>query len=163
MRIQKTTTLTEILTQGPLQRLRERSGLIDRLDTLLGFYLDDRLRRQVRVASYHEETLTLAASNSTVAGQLRYLSRIYMQQLRQHGEFCDLKRIQVAIEPTAGKPGRPASVRQAPLRRLSPHTAELLESLSADLGEGEISEALRRLARHVENPVPAGGKHGGPT
>lgn len=155
MRFQKTSTLTEIITQGPLRALRERSGLIARLDSLLGFYLDERLRHQVRVASYHEGTLTLAAGNSTVAGQLRYLSRIYMQQLRQHSEFCELKRIHAVIGPSATD--RPApQTRQPPLRRLSPQTAEMLNCLSDDLGGGEVSEALRRLARHVEKLTGAG-------
>lgn len=151
MRLKKTSTLTEIIAQGPLGSLRERSGLIHKLDTLLGFYLDVRLRQMVHVASYQEGALTLACTNSTVAGQLRYLSRIYMQQLRQHGEFCELKRI-IAVTGSATSTSRPPKP-DRPLPRLSPATAELLTSLSEDLGSGEVSEALRRLARHV---APAG-------
>lgn len=153
MRLEKTSTLTEILAQGNLNSLKERSGLIKQLDTLLGFYLDQRLRQWVQVASYHEGTLALACSNSTIAGQLRYLSRIYMQQLRQHGEFCDLKRINAVIKP-AILASHGSALSHTPLRRLSPATAELLSTLSDDLadeqGSGEVSEALRRLARHVE-------------
>lgn len=148
MRKEKVSTLTEIIKQGPIGSLRERSGRIHQLDTLLGFYLDARLRQVVQVASYHEGVLTLACSNSTVAGQLRYLSRIYMQQLRQHDEFCEIKRIQAVIRSTT-LATRPQKQGQR-LRRLSPATAELLNSLSEDLGSGEVSEALRRLARHVE-------------
>ena len=149
MRLEKTSTLREVLAQGGLSPLQHRSGLITRLDTLLGFYLDQRLRQLVKVTSYQQGILTLTCNNSTVAGQLRYLSRIYMQQLRQHSEFCELKRIQAVIG-TATLTSRPRKVSQPPLRRLSPATAELLTSLSTDLGEGEVSEALRRLARHVE-------------
>lgn len=151
MRFQKTSTLTDILAQGPLGSLRERSGQIHRLDALLGFYLDGRLRELVQVAAYQDGTLVLACANSTVAGQLRYLSRIYMQQLRQHGEFCELKRITAVIRPATPQRAR----RGQPLRRLSPATAALLRSLSDDLGTGEISEALRRLASHEET---AGGE-----
>lgn len=151
MRQEKTVTLTEIIKQGALASLRERSGLIHKLDTLLGFYLDARLRQLVHVASYQDGTLVLACTNSTVAGQLRYLSRIYMQQLRQHGELCELVHIHAVI----GRP-TPASsaVRKTtqPLRRLSPATAELLLHLSEDLEGGEVSEALRRLARHAKTP-----------
>ena len=148
MRLEKTATLTEIISQGALASLRERSGLINRLDTLLGFYLDARLRQLVRVASYRDGTLTLTCTNSTVAGQIRYLSRIYMQQLRQHGELCELVRIHPVIghktcTPRPGKTGKP-------LRRLSASTAELLTDLSKNLGGGEVSEALRRLARHAK-------------
>lgn len=154
MRLEKTSTLTEILAQGNLNSLKKRSGLISQLDVLLGFYLDQRLRQWVQVASYHEGTLTLACSNSTIAGQLRYLSRIYIQQLRQHNELCELKRINAVIKPSI-LASRSAPVIHPPLRKLSPATAELLSALSDDLadklGRGEISEALRRLARHVDS------------
>lgn len=146
MRLEKTATLTDILAQGRLGALKERSGRLHRLDTLLGFYLDQRLRQLVQVAGYQDGTLVLACTNSTVAGQLRYLSRIYMQQLRQHAEFCDIKRINAVIAPSG-----PASRRSpGPPRRLSPAAAELVRSLAEDLGGGEISEALQRLARHGE-------------
>lgn len=152
MRQEKTSTLTEILAQGRLGSLKERSRRLERLETLLGFYLDQRLRLQVQIAAYQEGTLVLACSNTTVAGQLRYLSRIYMQQLRQHSEFCELARIKAVMAPPEGVPPRPAK----PLRRLSPATAGLLSALAQDLGEGEISEALRRLARHVDGAGAAG-------
>jgi hypothetical protein len=148
MRFQKTSTLTEILAQGKLASLQQHSSRIDRLDSLLGFYLDQRLRHMVQVTAYQDGTLILACANSTVAGQCRYLSRIYMQQLRQHGEFCELKRINAVISPTT--PANRPRQGQERLRRLSPATAELLQSLSEDLGSGEISEALQRLARHVD-------------
>ncbi|MCC2636696.1 MAG: hypothetical protein K0Q68_415 [Moraxellaceae bacterium] len=154
MRKEKLSTLTELLAQGRLGSLRERSSHIERLDGLLGFYLDQRLRQQVQVAGFQEGTLLLTCTNSTVAGQLRYLSRIYIQQLRQHAEFCDLGRIKAVIAPGAPSPARPAQR----LRRLSPATAELLQALSEDLGGGEISEALQRLARHVD--AAGGAKRG---
>lgn len=144
MRQEKTSTLTEILAQGRLGSLRERSRRLERLDALLGFYLDLRLRQQVQVAGYQDGTLVLACANSTVAGQLRYLSRIYMQQLRQHAEFCDLGRIKAVMAPTPAAARRPPR----PPRQLSPAAAGLLRSLADDLGGGEISEALQRLARH---------------
>lgn len=148
MRLEKTSTLAEIIAQGTLGDLQAQSGLIARLDALLGFYLDRKMRGWVQVASYNDGTLTLACSNGTVAGQLRYLSRIYMQQLRQHGEFCDLKRIRAVMGPAARTSG--TGCRHPRLRRLSPATGKLLVSLSEDLGTGEVSEALRRLARHAE-------------
>lgn len=152
MRLEKTSTLTEILAQGRLGSLKERSSRLHRMDTLLGFYLDARLRQQVQVAGYQDGTLVLACANSTVAGQLRYLSRIYMQQLRQHAEFCDIKRINAVLSPSP-----PASRRQGQTpRHLSQATAELLMDLADDLGGGEISEALQRLARHGDTAGTTG-------
>lgn len=155
MRLKKTATLTEVLAQDSLAGLRARGGQTARLDNLLGFYLDARLRQCLQVASYHEGILTLTAANATVAGQLRYLSRIYIQQLRQHHEFCELKRIQAVISPTTPA-NQPESRTKTALPRLSPGNADLLLALAGSLEEGEVSEALRRLARHVEaSPVPA--------
>lgn len=152
MRLEKTSTLTEILAQGRLGSLKERSSRLHRMDTLLGFYLDARLRQQVQVAGYQDGTLVLACTNSTVAGQLRYLSRIYMQQLRQHAEFCDIKRINAVLSPSP-----PTGRRQGQTpRHLSPATAELLKDLADDLGGGEISEALQRLARHGDTAGTTG-------
>lgn len=151
MRLEKTSTLAEILGQGRLGSLQERSHRLQRLDTLLGFYLDQRLRQLVHVAGYQDGTLLLACANTTVAGQLRYLSRIYMQQLRQHAEFCDIGRIKVVIA-TDAPTGNP---KNKTARHLSPAAATLLRELSDDLGAGEISEALQRLARH-EGPAGEG-------
>jgi hypothetical protein len=148
MRQEKVSTLTDILAQGRLGGLRERSCHLNRLDTLLSFYLDGRLRPLIQVAAYQDETLTLACANSTVAGQLRYLGRIYIQQLRQHDELRALKRIRAVTLPATSVILTPKTTRP-PLKKLSPTTAGLLLSLSDGLGGGELSEALRQLARHV--------------
>jgi hypothetical protein len=150
MRQEKVSTLTEILAQkGPLADLCERSRLITQLDTLLGFYLDSRLRQFIRVAAYQKGTLILACANSTVAGQCRYLSRIYLQQLRQHSEFYDIKHIHPVIAPLFAE-NHTQKTTPPRLRKLSPATARLLTSFSSELGNGEVSQALRQLARHVE-------------
>ena len=146
MRQEKVSTLTEIFTQGTLGNLHERSCLVTQLETLLSFYLDSRLRQLVKIAAYQNGNLILACTNSTAATHFRYLNRVYIQQLRQHHEFCELQYIRTVV--LSSTPTHSMKMTQAPLEKLSPTTARLLTSLANELGEGEISEALRRLARH---------------
>jgi hypothetical protein len=151
-RLRKTARLSEILTQDSLAAYKQTAQDLARLNEILGLYLDTQLSRVVHVASWKDGTLTLATANSTAAGQLRYLSRIHLQRLRQHDEFCGLLRIRVvSTSPNPALPDKPA----APLPRLSPKTGELLRELAESLGQGEVSEAVRRLARHVQTNGPS--------
>lgn len=146
-RLQKTARLTEILNQDSLAAYKQTAQTLARLNEILGLYLDTQLNQVVRIASWKEGTLTLVTANSTAAGQLRYLSRIHLQRLRQHDEFCGLLRIRVVnAQPTSTHREKPA----APLQRLSPETGVLLTELAESLGQGEVSEALRRLASHTQ-------------
>lgn len=152
-RLRKTTRLDEVLRQDSLAAYTRAAGELARLDEIVGLYLDTQLNRVVRVASYREGTLTLATANSSAAGQLRYLSRIHLQRLRQHDEFCGLLRIKVvSTPPDPSSQERPAH----PLQRLSPETGSLLRDLAESLGQGEVSEALRRLASHARMNGPSG-------
>lgn len=115
------------------------------MEAILALYLDERLRALCRITSFRQGNLTLATSQTTVASQLRYLSRIYTQQLRQHEEFRELKQIRViALASAAGNYRRPPK----PLPRLSADTVGLLQETAALLEDPEISGALERLARH---------------
>jgi hypothetical protein len=152
-RLQKTTRLADVLQQDSLAAYTRAAGELARLDEIVGLYLDTQLNRVVRVASYREGTLTLATANSSAAGQLRYLSRIHLQRLRQHDEFCGLLRIKiVSTSPNPSDQEKPAK----PLQRLTPETGGLLRELAESLGQGEVSEALRRLARHARMNGPSG-------
>lgn len=155
-RLQKTARLTEILNQDSLAAYKQTARDLARLNEILGLYLDTQLNRVVHVASWKDGTLTLATANSTAAGQLRYLSRIHLQRLRQHDEFCGLLRIRVvSAPPNPASQEKPA----APLQRLSPETGELLRELAESLGQGEVSEAVQRLARHARTDGPSGSRN----
>lgn len=144
-RLQKTARLAEVLQKDSLAAYQQVASELARLNEIVGLYLDTQLNKVVQVASYREGTLTLATTNSSAAGQLRYLSRIHVQRLRQHDEFCGLLRIKVVSAPP--EPVLPAKP-DSPLQRLSPETGALLRDLADSLGPGEVSEALQRLARH---------------
>ncbi|MFN3586869.1 MAG: DciA family protein [Moraxellaceae bacterium] len=145
-RLEKPSALNEILATGALSTLRQHTERLQRLDAILGLYLDSHLRPQVQVAGYAEGILTLTCGNGSLAGQLRYLSRIYMQQLRQHAEFCALDRIRV-VSGVARTTMPPARERTVP--PLSAEVGALLTAAADSLAGGEVSEALRRLARHA--------------
>ncbi|MDP2227755.1 MAG: DciA family protein [Moraxellaceae bacterium] len=144
-RLEKPSSLPEILGAGRLASYRQDAGRLNRLNAILATYMDAGLKPLVHVASYQEGVLSLACHNSSLAGQLRYLSRIYMQQLRQHDEFCELVRIRVVNTATTVAGPSPSRPR---LARLSTGTATLLAELADTLQGGEVSEALRRLASH---------------
>lgn len=151
-RLRKTARLTEILNQDTLAAYTQTAQHLARLNEILGLYLDTQLSRVVHVTSWKDGTLTLATANSTAAGQLRYLSRIHVQRLSQHDEFCGLLRIKVVSAPSdPSSREKPA----APLQRLSPETGALLRELAESLGQGEVSEALCRLARHARINGPS--------
>lgn len=151
-RLKKTATLTDILTQGSLGVMQSQSRLNDRLKMLLDFYLDAAQQPHVSVSSYREGTLTLMTDNSSLVGQLRYLSHIYKQRLGQHPEFCELKRIQVLLSPTTSNFDASHPRKRPPARRLKPETAELIKRTADNLGGGKVSEALYRLASFVLQP-----------
>lgn len=152
-RLQKTARLADILEKDSLASYKQTAQALARLNDILGLYLDTQLNRVVQVASYRDGTLTLATANSSAAGQLRYLSRIHVQRLRQHDEFCGLLRIKVVSAPPDYEVReKPAN----PLQPLSPETGELLNELAKSLGQGEVSEALIRLARHARMNGPSG-------
>lgn len=145
-RLQKTVRLGEVLNQDSLAAFTHAAQGLTRLSDILGLYLDTQLSRVVQVAAYKDGTLTLATANSAAAGQLRYLSRIHLQRLRQHDEFCGLVRIRVvSASPERASREKPP----VPPRHLSPQTGALLNELADALGQGEVSEAIRRLATHA--------------
>lgn len=147
-RFKKVSALAEVLNFGDLGLLKNHALATNTLDQILGLYLDAHLRQLIRVASYRQGSLTLACRNATVAGQIRYLSHIYTQQLRQHPEFCDIKRITAVI--TTANAGNTQTARTQPkLQRLSLETAELLLSVANSVEDREVSQALRRLASHT--------------
>lgn len=148
MRKLKAASLGEIITSKSFANVYENASMLARLETIFGLYLDQGMRSACHISSFREGTLTLVTPHATVAGQLRYLSRIFTQQLRQHPEFDALKRIKVlAYAPAAGN-SRPAK----PKRQLSQNTIELLRATASGLDDPEISGALERLARHGGDP-----------
>jgi hypothetical protein len=144
MRMRKVASLGDIVLSKSFASVRATTARLSALEAIFGLYLDAGLRAACRISSFDQGILTLVTAQPAVAGHLRYLSRIFTQQLRQHEEFQGLERIRVlAYTPpaTASKPSR------APLR-LSEDTVALLNDTARSMADPEISGALQRLARH---------------
>jgi hypothetical protein len=152
-RLEKPHTLTDVLSQGKLKTLQDQLDYQQQLNNLVNACLDAPLRHQVRVSHYQGGVLTLSTHSSSLASQLRYLNRIYLQRLHLHDEFCDLTRIQISHIPMAGADLTPTTRLKTPPRRLSLQSAKYLQALAEDMGEGEVSEALYRLASHAVQPT----------
>jgi hypothetical protein len=152
MRMRKVASLGDIVSSKSFARVRETTNRLATLEAILGLYLDAGLRAACRISSFSQGTLTLVTPQPAVAGHLRYLGRIFTQQLRQHGEFQTLERIRVlAFAPSA----LPETRKPRPPKRLSASTASLLRETALMLADPEISGALTRLARHGEGDSSA--------
>jgi len=149
MRMLKTASLGEIVSSKSFAKVSETTTQLAKLEAILGLYLDAGMRSACRISSFNAGTLSLVSPQTAVASHIRYLSRIITQQLRQHGEFAELKQLRVLVySPLASPVRRPA----LPALRLSAATASLLRETASLLDDPEISGALERLARHGDEP-----------
>lgn len=144
MRMRKVASLDEVIISKSFANVRARTKKLQRLEAILSLYINPELKTVCKIAAYEEGTLTITTPHAAAASQIRYLSRIYIQQMRQHGELQDLKR----INAVATRPHIPPAKTIKPAITLSENTVSLLESTAQELGDPELSEALMRLARH---------------
>lgn len=145
MRYRKPVKLSEILEGTPLSRIQRSNELRRQHETIWQNQVDVSVRSSCRLHMLREGTLTIAADHQTAASQLRYLSRIIIQQLRCHAEFGGLQRLRIIVLPPVKPP-----VRQAKgLPRLSAETAKHLKEVADSLGNSELSGRLKALARHA--------------
>lgn len=144
MRNKHAKTLASLLRTDHLASLETKTRSLARLNFILENYLERELRSLCKVGALEGNTLTLITPSSTAATRLRYLSRLYLQQLRQHEEMRHLERIRVKViagDETNCPP-------QRPVRQLSQAGVTALSEAAESLNDPELSPALRRLARH---------------
>jgi hypothetical protein len=149
----KAAPLKDILN-GPLSALYHRAQKLNAIEKILPFYVDKQLLSYIHPASYVDGVLSFFCDNQTAASQLAYLSKVYIQQFKQHPELRDLKKIRYSIHAiyvskTTLNPVQPSG------RKMSAASAQALTSLAEQFEDAEISEALIRLASHShqENKV----------
>lgn len=155
MRYMKPVTLADVFKGSRLTRSHQNE-LRKQHETIWQKQMDASVRSSCRLHMLREGTLTITADNATSASQLRYLSRIIIQQLLCHAEFSGLQRLRIQVRPSITAPRKQAK----PLPRLSPETAKHLKEAADSLGKSELSGRLRALARHEfpagasEKPMP---------
>jgi len=146
MRIGRIASSGEVLTSPLLRRLHAQTRLLVRLDAVLAERLPQ-FKSQCRVAAYQEGVLTLVTSNTSLAGQIRYMQASLVNTLRQSPEFSALQRIRVSPCETDA-PERP---HRPPLPPLSPDVGRMLRETADLIDDAELSEAFRRLASHASD------------
>lgn len=150
MRQSRPQPLTVLLDTPRLHPLWRGSQLRAAHEAIWLRVVDPSLRTSCRLASLRGGTLSVVTSHATVAGQLRYLQRLLIQQLSCHEEFRGLQRLQI----TVGDLGRRVKPQHKPLPRISESTRQHLKEVADSLGNSELSGALLRLARHAsETPA----------
>ena len=132
----------EVVSSPLIQQLKAQAHYLAKLNTIMAEQLTA-IKDQCRVTAYKDGVLTLQTHNNALLGQLRYLQSHYLQQLRQHPTFSDLKRIQILLED----PIHVNRVQHKPLPPLSSHVRALLLETADAIADVELSEALRQLAR----------------
>lgn len=131
------------LTGSPLlKQLHAQTRYLAKLNAIVAEQLTA-IKDLCRVAAYQDGVLTLQTTNNALNGQLRYLHNHYLQKLRQNSVFSDLIRIQILL----ADPVQVNRSLQPPLPPLSPHIRALLMETANEIGDVELSEALRQLAR----------------
>lgn len=152
MSSQKAQSITSLFSHHRLAELKNRIQHLRQLDLLLSGYLDKSLRDCCHVAALQEGTLVLITDNATAATRLRYLSRLYLQQLRQHREFADIAKIRVNVTRQSLPNSGTVKARNMP-RPLSSYAQMILDEAAEGIDDPELSAALRKLARRGRSPT----------
>ena len=132
-----------------LQAVFAHSQRLETLNHAVRGCLPAPLNQHCQVANLRDNTLVLHADSSAWALKLRYSSRTLLQQLHQHG-LQGLNALEVKVRPdniidSSLRSPRPEKVRHAHMSR---GTAQLLDSIAADITDAPLKVALQRLARH---------------
>ena len=132
----------DVVSSPLIQQLKAQAHYLAKLNTIMAEQLPA-IRDQCRISSYKNNVLTLQTHNNALLGQLRYLQTHYLQKLRQHTVFSELKRIQILLE----EPIQINRAQSQPLPPLSPTVKSLLLETANSISDVKLSEALRHLAR----------------
>lgn len=96
-------------------------------------------------ARQEQETLTLFTDSPAWGARLRFFGPELLRRLgARHPE---VRRIQVRVQPSQGPPREVRPAREEGVRRFSAETAALLRETADHLGQTELADALRRLAK----------------
>jgi hypothetical protein len=133
---------SELFRTPLLQQLTTQVHYLAKLNAIVAELLPA-MKGQCHISSYVNGVLTFQTHNQALLGQLRYLQTHYSQKLRQHKAFSQLIRLQFLYDEQAIV----AKAQHEPAKPLSDQTKKLLLETAAAIGDAQLSEALRHLAR----------------
>lgn len=134
-----------------LRRLTHMAVRLTRLQSALEQYLQPAARPWCRVASLEDGCLLLVVSNAQWATHLRYQQQRLLRQLQGSGEFGNLSKILLKVQPTIGEQDQ----RPAP-DPLPSSAAQSLRDTASKVASPQLRAALERLSQHTAQDKPEG-------
>lgn len=115
--------------------------------------LPEDVQQHCQVGHYQKGILTLVASSSAWATQLRFLSGELLQKLRQDPKWAHIRSIQIKVESLKPTQIVTDPEPETPPVTLNHEAADAMLSTAADLdtavpGNMALKAALERLAKH---------------
>lgn len=103
--------------------------------------VDAGVARHVRPVFLRDGRLTLHADSSLWLNKLSQQQQALIKRLRGHAAFAAVRELHLRVVPLGGAAaGRPRSL------SLTRSAARVLESAAADMDDGDLAQALRKLA-----------------
>ena len=101
------TRIGAIVAQTPsLSRLIERANELQQIDRVVGAWLPEVLRPQVKVAVTRGDTLVLTTTSAVWATRLRYEVPELLERARKTEALAHIQRIQVRVDGPAAASDR---------------------------------------------------------
>lgn len=140
-------TFNTIATQHrPLANLQSKATFLQAIDQCIHHALPDHLQHQCYLANIKGHTITVYAKNASSLTQLRFYNPEILAKVQQN--YPSIKHIECSIKPTSET--RPTSKPQS-CQPVSSTTTETIQQMAKGIDEPELSEALQRLAKTLDN------------
>lgn len=137
---------TDAQHDRPLQELLAKANRHALAEKHILACIPESLASGCRFVSYFDGDLTLAATSSVIASQIRMRQSEILQSMRQSGEFEFAWRLKVKVVPPR--------FRQQSIARKEPLTKENARLLREEAGHTKdkgLSQVLEKLSRHVKD------------
>lgn len=127
-----------------LRQLTQAAVRLSQMQAALEQHLQPAARPWCRVAALESGVLTLIVSNAQWATHLRYQQNRLLRQLQNSGEFGNLAKIQLKMQPTIGEHKATKGA-----ITLSEQAAKTLQETASQITSPRLRQALQRLSQHT--------------
>ncbi len=130
---------------SPLKGYQAIQQRAERLKRLLNRQLPEELHQSYSLGALHGRGLTLYAHDAMWATRLRYFSESLLAALKREPEYKTIQSVKIKLLPPT------ENVRHVSHPHYSVNGASQLRNGAEKLEEGELRNALLRLAEHLRN------------
>lgn len=135
--------------EDPLNNILAVAHNLRDLEQIVTKYLPDAFEHRFQVSSYKDHKLVILCSSASWSSKLRFHTKHLSSKLKNHHELSDLKEICILTNLRA------VTLKKIPKRRLP--KAKMISAKNRDLlietaemeSNRQLSDALRRLAKHA--------------